>query len=93
VLTWQERNNTRLKELRNLYCSPNINGLFKSRKIRLRDHVVSMGEKMNAFRVLVGNPRGKRPLRRPRSRWEDTIKMDIREIASGIWDGFIWLGI
>jgi hypothetical protein len=52
-----------------------------------------MGEKLNAFRVLVGKPGGKRPLGRPRSRWENIIKMDLREIASGIWNGCIWLGI
>jgi hypothetical protein len=47
-----------------------------------------MGEKMNAYRILVGKPEGKRPLRRPRRRWVDNIKMDLREIG---WDGLDYL--
>jgi hypothetical protein len=46
-----------------------------------------MGEKKNAYRILVGNPEGKRPLRRTRRRWVDNIKMDLREIG---WDGMDW---
>jgi hypothetical protein len=48
-----------------------------------------MGEKMNAYRILVGNPGGKRPLGIPRRRWVDNIKMDLREIE---WDGMVWIG-
>jgi hypothetical protein len=47
-----------------------------------------MGEKMNAYRILVGTPEGKRPLGRPRRRWGDNIKMDLREIG---WDGVDWI--
>jgi hypothetical protein len=47
-----------------------------------------MGEKRNAYRILVVNPEGKRPLGRPRRRWVDNIKMDLREIA---WDGVDWM--
>jgi hypothetical protein len=49
-----------------------------------------MGEKKNAYRILVGNPRGKRPLERPRRRWENNIKMDLREIG---WDGMDWVDL
>jgi hypothetical protein len=49
-----------------------------------------MGEGRNLYRVLVGNPKGKRPLERPRRRWEDGIKMDLREIVWGVWSGFSW---
>jgi hypothetical protein len=46
-----------------------------------------MGEKRNAYRILVGEPEGKRPLRRLRRRWRDNIKMDLREVE---WDGMDW---
>jgi hypothetical protein len=50
-----------------------------------------MGEGRNVYRVLVGKPEGKRPLVRPRRRWEDGIKMDLREIGWGAWSGVTWL--
>jgi hypothetical protein len=54
-----------------------------------------MGEGRNVYRVLVGKPEGKRPIGRWRRRWEDGIKMDLREIGweGGVWSGFIWLDI
>jgi hypothetical protein len=52
-----------------------------------------MGEGRNVYRVLVGKPEGKRLLGRPRRRWEDGIRMDLREIGSGVWSGFSWLRI
>jgi hypothetical protein len=52
-----------------------------------------MGEGRNVYRVLVGNPEGKRPPGRPRRRWEDGIRMDLREIGSRVWSGFTWLRI
>jgi hypothetical protein len=52
-----------------------------------------MGEGRNVYRVLVGKPKGKRPLERPRHRWEDGIKMDFRETVGGVWSGFTWLRI
>jgi hypothetical protein len=58
-------------------------------KIRWAGHVARMGEKRNAYRILVGKPEGKRSLRRPRHRWVDNIKIDIREIG---WDGMVWTG-
>jgi hypothetical protein len=74
-------------ELHDLYSSPNIVKVIKSRKMRWARHVARMGEGRGAYRVLVGRPEGKRPLRRPRRRWEDNIKMDLGEI--GI-DGANW---
>jgi hypothetical protein len=50
-----------------------------------------MGEERRVYKVLVGNPEGYRPLGRPRSRWEDGIIMDLREIDWGLWIGFNWL--
>jgi hypothetical protein len=52
--------------------------MVKSRRMRWAGHVALMGEKRNAYRMLVGNPEGKRPLRRPRRKWVDSIKMDLR---------------
>jgi hypothetical protein len=52
-----------------------------------------MGEKRNAYRILVGNPEGKRPLGRPRRRWMDNIKIDFREIGWSGWTGSIWIRI
>jgi hypothetical protein len=52
-----------------------------------------MGEGRNVYRVLVGKPKGKRPLERPRRRWEDGIKMDLREMGWVVWSGFTWLRI
>jgi hypothetical protein len=75
-------------ELHNLYSSPNIVRVIKSRRMRWTGHVVCMGEGRYVYRVLVGRPEGKKPLGRPRSRWEDNIKMDLREI--GI-DGANWV--
>jgi hypothetical protein len=52
-----------------------------------------MGDRRGAYRVLVGKPEGRRPLGRPRCRWEDNIKMDLREVGWGAWTGLIWLRI
>jgi len=61
--------------------------------MRWTGHVARMGERRGAYRVLVGKPVGKRPLGRPRCRWEDNIKMDLQEEGMGEWTGLIWLGI
>jgi hypothetical protein len=63
------------EELHNLYSSPSIIRAIKSRNIIWAGHVARMGEKMNAYMILVGKPEGKRPLGRPRRRWVDNIKM------------------
>jgi hypothetical protein len=69
------------EKLRDLYSSPSIIRIIKSRRIRWAGHVARMGEKRNAYRLLVGKPEGKRPLGRPRRRWVDNIKMDRLEIG------------
>jgi hypothetical protein len=62
--------------------------VIKSRRMTWAGHVARMGEKRNAYRILVGKPEGKRPLGRPRRRWVDNIKMDLRETG---WDGADWM--
>jgi hypothetical protein len=62
-----------------LYSSPNIIRMIKSRRMRWAGHVARMGETRNAYRILVGKPEGKRPLGRPRRRWVNNIKMDLRD--------------
>jgi hypothetical protein len=70
-------------ELHNLYSSPDIIRQIKPRAVRWAGHVARMREGRNVYRVLVGKPEGKGPLERPRRRWEDGIKMDLREIGWG----------
>jgi hypothetical protein len=67
--------------LHNLYSLQNIVRVIKSRRMRWARHVARMGDGRGVYRVLVGMPEGKRQLGRPRRRWEDTIKMDLREIG------------
>jgi hypothetical protein len=64
--------------------------MIKSRRMRLSGHIARMGAKRNAYRILMGKPEGKRPLGRPRRRWVDNIKMDLREIG---WDGMGWIDL
>jgi hypothetical protein len=71
---WRKLHND---ELRDLYSSPSIIRIIKSRRIRWAGHVARMGEKRNVYWLLVRKPEGKRPLRRPRRRWIDNIKMDL----------------
>jgi hypothetical protein len=68
-------------ELHCLYSSANIVRVIKSRRMRLSGHVAHIGEGRGVYRVLVGRPKGKRPLGRPRHRREDKIKLDLREIG------------
>jgi hypothetical protein len=73
--SWRKLHN----ELRNLYSSPNIVRVIKSRRMRWVGHVARMGEGRDVYRILVGRPESKRPLGRRRRRWEDNIKLDLRE--------------
>ena len=74
------------EELRDLYSLPNIVWVIKSRRMRWAGHVARMGEGRVVHRVLVGKPEGKRPLERPRRRWEDNIKTDLQEVGGGCGD-------
>jgi hypothetical protein len=71
------------EELRDLYSSPSIIRIIKSRRMRWAGHVARMKEKRNAYRLLVGKPGGKRSLGRPRRRWVDNIKKDFGEVGWG----------
>jgi hypothetical protein len=73
------------EELNDLYSSPNIIRVTKSRK-KWAGHVARMGERTGVYRVLVGKPEGKRPLGRPSHRWENNIKMHLQEIGWGVLD-------
>jgi hypothetical protein len=84
---WRKLRN---EELRDLYSSPSIIRIIKSRKISWAAHVARMGEKRNAYRLLVGKPEGKRPLGRPRHRWVDNIRMDLGEV---VWGDVGWIGL
>jgi hypothetical protein len=75
-------------ELHSLYSSPNIVRVIKSRRMRWAGHVAHMEEGRGVYRILAGKPEGKRPVGRPRRRWEDNIKLDLWEI--GI-DGVNWI--
>jgi hypothetical protein len=77
-------------DLHNLYSSPDIIRQVKSRRMRWAGHVARMGEEWKLYKVLVGKPEGKRPPGRPRRRWEDGIRMDLRETGLGGVD-WIWL--
>jgi hypothetical protein len=74
------------EELNDLYSSPNIIRAIKSRRMRCAGHVARMGGKRGAYRILVGRPEGRRPLGRPRRRWEDNIKMDLQDMGCGGMD-------
>jgi hypothetical protein len=77
------------EELNDLYSSPTIVRMIKSR-IRWAGHAARIGDGRGVYRVLVGKPEGKRPLGRPRCRWEDNINMDIQEVGCG---GMDWIGL
>jgi len=82
---WRKLHN---EELNELYCSPNTMRVIQSRRMRWAGHVARTGEERGVYRVLVGEPEGRRPLGRPRSRWEGNIKMDLQEVGYG---GMDWI--
>ena len=84
---WRKLHN---EELNDLYSSPNIVRVIKSRRMRWTGHVARMEEGRGVHKVLVTKPEGKRPLGRPRRRWEDNIKMDLQEVGRGCGD---WMGL
>jgi hypothetical protein len=64
--------------------------MIESRRMRRAGHVARMGEKRNAYRLLVGKAEGKRPLGRPRCRWVDNIRIDLGEVG---WGDVDWIGL
>jgi hypothetical protein len=84
---WRKLHN---EEFHDLYSSPSIIRIIKSRRMRWAGHVARMGDKRNVYRLLVGQPQGKRPLGRPRRSWIDNIKMDLLEIGVNVVD---WIGL
>ena len=87
TVDWRRMHN---EELNDLYSSPNIERVIKSRSMRWAGHVARMGEERRVYRVLVGKPEGKRPLGRPRRRWVDNVRMDLQELGCGHMD---WIGL
>ena len=77
-----ERRRLHNEELHSLYRSPNIVRAIKSRRMRWAGHVARMEEGRSPSKILTGKPTGKRPLGRPRRRWEDDIRMDLEEIGT-----------
>jgi len=80
---WRKLHN---EELSDLHSLPNIVRVVKSRRMRWAGNVARMGEGRGVHTLLVGKPEGKRPLGRPRRRWEDNIKMDLQEVGRGCED-------
>jgi len=78
------------EELNDLYSSPNIVRVIKSRRMRWTGHVARMSEARGVYRVLVGKSEGRRPLGRPRRRWEDNIRTALQEVGCGCMD---WIGL
>jgi hypothetical protein len=83
---WRKLHN---EELHGLYSSPSIIRVIKARRMRWAGHAARMGVVSGSYNILVGRPEGRRPLGRSRCRWEDNIKMDLREIGFGMRTGFI----
>jgi hypothetical protein len=84
---WRKLHN---EELHDLYSSPSIIRIIKSRWMGWAGHAARMREKRNAYKILMRNPEGRRPLGRPRCRWVDDIEMDLGEIG---WSGMSWIDL
>jgi len=84
---WRRLHN---EELHDLYSSPNIVRVIKSRRMRWAGHVARTGEERGVYRVLVVKPEGKKPLGRSRHRWVDNIRVDLQEVGCGYMD---WIGL
>jgi hypothetical protein len=88
TVEWRKLHN---EEVNNLYSLPNIVQVIKLRRMKWAWHVARMVEGRGVYRGLVGKPEGRRPLGRPRRRWEDNIRMDLRDVV--VWTGWSWLRI
>ena len=86
---WRKLHNEEL----NLYCSPNIVRVIKSRRMRWVGHMARLGEGRGVYRFLVGKPEGKRPLGKPRRRWGIVLRWILRKWDVGVWPGSSWLRI
>jgi hypothetical protein len=84
---WRKVHN---EELHGLHSSPSIVRVIKARRMSWVGHVARMGEVRSSYNILVGRPEGRRPLGRPRRRWEDNIKMDLGEMGFGDVD---WINL
>jgi hypothetical protein len=84
---WRKLHN---EELYGMYSLPNIVRVIKSRRLRWAGYVACMGEGRGVYRVMVGKSEGKRPLGRPRRRWEDNVKMDLQDVGCGCEE---WIGL
>ena len=84
---WRRLHN---EELNDLYSSPTIVRVIKSRRMRWAGHVARMGEERGVYRILLRKPEGRRPLRRPRHSWVDNIRTDLQEVGCGYVD---WIGL
>jgi len=82
---WRKLQN---EDLHDLYASPDVIGVIKSRRMRLAGHIAYIGEMRNAYKILIGRPEGKSPLVWPRRTWEDNIRLDLREIR---WEVVKWI--
>jgi len=84
---WRKLGNEAFNDL---YSSPNIVWVIKSRRMRLAGHVAVMGESRGVYMVLAGKPEGKKPLGRPRHRWKDNIKIDHQVVGC---EGMDWIDL
>jgi hypothetical protein len=82
-----------MKSLMICTCHPVLFGVIETRRMIWAGHVAIMGKRRGLYRVLVGKPEGKRPLGRPKSRWENNINTDLQEVGRGVWNGLSWLSI
>jgi hypothetical protein len=86
----EERRKLHNNELNDMYCSSSIVRVIQSSRMRRVGHVAYMGERRGLYRVLVGKPKGNRPLGRPKHRWEDNIKIDLQEVGCKVMD---WIAL
>jgi hypothetical protein len=86
--SWRQLHN---EELHNIYASPNIIKVIKTRRMRWAGHAAWMGEIRNAYKILFRKPAWKRPFRRPRHKWEDNLECILQKQSGEVWTGFIWL--